>query len=293
MYDRILFPTAGSEASEVVLDHVLDLADAFESTVHVLNVADTTRDSVLTIQDEVVDVLEQEGERIVQQAASRATERRVEAVTEVRQGEPYSTIIDYATSRGMDLIVMPTKGRRGLERFLLGSTTERVVRRSDVPVLTIRPTDGDRIRYPYGNVLVPTDGSSCASEALAAGVDLTVSEGATLHLLSAITLTSLGVDVRTDIHQAELEASAETILAEATEVAEDAGVDAVSTAIEYAPSIHQAILAYIDEHDIGLVAVGTHGRTGFNRYVLGSVTEYLIRTSPIPVLSVRPREATT
>jgi len=46
------------------------------------------------------------------------------------------------------------------------------------------------------------------------------------------------------------------------------------------------ILTYVEEHDIDLVVVGTHGRTGFDRYVLGSVTEHLVRTSPIPVLTV-------
>jgi len=143
------------------LDHLLDIATAHDSTVHILNVANTTKDTVVRMQGDVVDVLERDGERIVRDAADQAQERGVAVVTEVRQGEPYSTIVDYANSRDVDLIVMPTHGRRGLERFLLGSTTERVVRRADVPVLTIRPTD-DSVTYPYRNVLVPTDGSDCA-----------------------------------------------------------------------------------------------------------------------------------
>ncbi|SEQ00311.1 universal stress protein [Natrinema salaciae] len=292
MYTEILFPTDGSEGASVTFDHVLEIAAAHDSTVHILHVADTMKDSVVRMQGDVVDVLEQEGAQIVRDATDRARERGVDTVTEVRQGTPYSTIIDYAESRNVDLITMPTHGRRGLKRFLLGSTTERVVRRADTPVLTFKP-NGESVTYPYRDVLVPTDGSDCAREALTVGVEIADTEDAALHLLSVITTSSLGVDVRSDIQLPSLEESAKTILEGASSFAEDAGVDPVSETVESGGSIHQAICAYIEAHDIDLVVVGTHGRTGFDRYLLGSVTEHLIRTSPIPVLTVResPSEA--
>jgi len=194
-------------------------------------------------------------------------------------------------ARDVDLIIMPTHGRRGLKRFLLGSTTERVVRRADIPVLTLKP-NGESVTYPFHDVLVPTDGSDCAREAFRVRVEIAETEVAALHLLSAITTASLGVDIRSDIQLATLEENAKTILEDASAFAEDAGVDPVAETVETGPSIHQAICAYIEEHDINLV-VGTHGRTGFDRYLLGSVTEHLIRTSTIPVLTVReaPSEA--
>ncbi len=287
MFGDLLFPTDGSDGAADAFEHVLDVAAAHDSTVHVLNVADTTRDSVTQIQGTVVDTLEQEGEQIVRDAADRAEQRGVSTVTDVRQGEPYGTIVDYADARDVDLVVMPTHGRRGLERLLLGSTTERVVRRSDVPVLTIRPDTADDLQHPYEDVLVPTDGSNCANQALAMGVDVATAENAAFHLLSVITVTSLGVDVRSDVQLSMLEESATDLLEDAAEFATDAGVEPVSKTIEHGSSIHEAILSYIDEHDVGLVVVGTHGRTGFDRYMLGSVTESLVRTSPIPVLTVR------
>lgn len=290
MFAKILFPTDGSDGADQVLDHVLDLAAAHDSTVHVLYVADTTQDSVVQVQGNVIDVLEREGEKVVQRAAEKASERQVDTITEVLQGQPYATIVEYASSRAVDLTVMSTHGRRGLERFLLGSTTERVVRRSEVPVLTIQPTDTGRITYPYQDVLVPTDGSDCAREALSIGIDMTSAEGASLHLLSVVALTSLGVDVRTDIRLPALEEGANRVLDEAAAFAADSDVESVSQTVEYGTSIHEVILSYIDEEDISLVVVGTHGRTGFDRYLLGSVAEYLIRTSPIPVLTVRTRE---
>jgi len=287
MFDTLLFPVDKSDGTTDVFEHVLDIATTHDSTVHILNVADTTRDSVTRIRGDVVDTLEQEGEQLVRETADRAEQRDVSTVTDVRQGDPYRIIIDYAEVNDINLVAMPTHGRQGLERLLLGSTTERVVRRSDVPVLTIQPDAADELQYPYDDVLVPTDGSDCANQALAMGVDAVNAEEATLHLLSVIALTSLGVDVRSDIQQSMLEESATELLDEAAEFAANAGVEPVSKTIEYASSIPKAILSYINDNDVNLVVVGTHGRTGFDRYMLGSVTESLIRTSPIPVLTVR------
>jgi nucleotide-binding universal stress UspA family protein len=287
MYERILFPTDGSAGAEAVFEHVLDIAVDHAAAVHVLNVADTTRDSVTTVRGEVIDTLETEGESVVAEAAERGTERGVDTVTEVLQGEPYSTILDYADARDVDLVVMPTHGRRGLERLLLGSTTERVVRRADVPVLTVRPDEEVRIDYPYRNVVVPTDGSDCAGDALAVGVDLAATTGAALHLLSVVDVASLGVDVRTNMQMDALEESAERILGDAADVAAEAGVDTVTETVEFGASVHRAVLEYVEHNDADLIVVGTHGRTGFDRYVLGSVTEKLLRTAPVPVLAVR------
>lgn len=287
MFDQILFPTDGSDGATVAFDHVLDIATTHDATVHILNVVDTTQESVLQLRSDSVDILEEDGEQIVSEAADRATQQGVDTVTEVCQGEAYRAIIDYAETQGIDLVVMPTHGRRGLERFLLGSTTERVVRRADVPVLTLSPDDSAKITHPYQDVLVPTDGSDCANQALAIGVDVADAEGAALHLLSAIVIPVLGVDVWTHRQTVLLEESATELLDEVAKFAGDAGIESISKTVEYGPSIHKVILTYIEEHDIDLVVVGTHGRTGFNRYVLGSVTEYLVRTSPIPVATVQ------
>jgi nucleotide-binding universal stress UspA family protein len=268
-------------------DHALDLAARHGATVHILTVADTSQYGPPEIRGDDIDLIEQEGHQIVREAAEQADRRGVDTVTDVVRGEPYREIVDYAERRGLDLVVMPTHGRRGLERFLLGSTSERVVRRADVPVLTMRPDDDVTISHPYQNVLVPTDGSTCANQALAIGVDVANAEDATLHLLSVIAITALGADARPDIRLAMLEETANDLLPDAAACAAAAGDAPAATTIEYGPSIHQPILAYIDDHDIDLVAVGTHGRTGFDRYVLGSVTEYLVRTSPMPVLTVR------
>ena len=223
MFDRILFPTDGSEGAEAALDLAAALASDHDATLAVLNVADTTRDSVIQVQGEVVDSLEAEGERIVAAAAERLRDRGVDVETEVLQGEPYRTIVDYANSRAVDVVVMPTRGRTGLERLLLGSTTERVLRQSDVPVLTVRPDDAT-VRYPFEDVLVPTDGSDCAREALEVACGLAAAGGADLHLLSVVDVASLGADVRSEFQVEALERNAASVLETASTEAGDRGV---------------------------------------------------------------------
>ena len=139
MYDRILVPTDGSDQSERAFEQALDLALTYDAELHLLNVVDVSAlagefDSVA-----VVDSLEESGRKMTHRLRDRAEEAGVETVeTLVREGVPYSTILDYADDNDVDLIVMGTHGRTGLDRYLLGSVTERVVRKSDVPVLTIR-----------------------------------------------------------------------------------------------------------------------------------------------------------
>ena len=287
MYDRILFPTDGSDGAETALDHALDVAAAHGSTVHFLNVADTTHISVTRIQGQVVDTLEREGEGIVAEAMDRAENRGIDTVTEVVQGQPYGTILEYVDARDIDLVVMPTHGRQGLDRYLLGSTTERVVRRSDVPVLTVPLNPDDTIEYPYRDVLVPTDGSDCADHALELGIDVATAEAATLHLLSVISLTTLGAEIGDAPQTGTAVERAEELIEDAVAFAEEAGVGSTSGTVERGSSVSRAILSYIDEQEIDLVVVGTHGRTGLDRYVLGSVAEQLVRVAPVPVLTVR------
>ncbi|KAB1196507.1 MULTISPECIES: universal stress protein [Haloferax] len=137
MYGDILLPVDGSSAGEQALSHAFGLAERYDSTVHVLFVADDTRDSVSVMGGTILETLEEEGNRHVGDIVARAEERGVEAVGDVIRGVPYEAIVDYATDNDIDVIVMATHGRTGVERVLLGSVTERVVRTASVPVLTI------------------------------------------------------------------------------------------------------------------------------------------------------------
>lgn len=284
MFDRILFPTDGREAATAVRTHVFDLADRHDATVHVLNVADTTATSTTRVGGDVIDALERRGEDVVDEAATAAAERGISTVTEVLQGGVSETVVEYATEYGMDLVVMPTRGRTGLHRLLLGSVTARVIRSASVPVLAV-PPDPDA-GVPYREVLVPTDGSDTANRALERGVGVANAHESTLHLLSVVDVASLGIDVYSGVRADALEERAAEAIEEATAYAERASVPSVVGTVERGRAVHAVVRSYVEAHDVDLVVVGTHGRTGLARHLVGSVAGRTVRTAPVPVMVV-------
>jgi len=141
MYDRILVPTDGSGPATAATKHALTIADRFDATVHALYVVDTdgiAHEAPGLGLDALRGALRDEGEAATDAAAERAAERGVDATTAIAEGIAEDTIVAYADEEGIDLIVMGTHGRRGLDRYLVGSVTERVVRRTDVPTLVVR-----------------------------------------------------------------------------------------------------------------------------------------------------------
>ena len=143
MYSEILVPTDGSPASDAAIEHAIDLAGRYDATLHALYVVDGAAYSSLEAGAEiVVEALESEGEEATGRVADAAADAGVECVSTVASGTAYRSIHDYVDGNDIDVVVMGTHGRKGLDRYLLGSVTERVVRTSDVPVLTVRqPAD--------------------------------------------------------------------------------------------------------------------------------------------------------
>lgn len=157
---------------------------------------------------------------------------------------------------------------------------------SDIPVLTVRGEDDESVTYPYSNILIPTDGSEQATAAIDVGVDITSTYDARLHALSVVDTMAMGVDVRTaDIFEM-LEEVAQTAVETVETRAAQASISAIETAVKYGHP-YREIHSYLDANDIDLIVMGTHGRSGIERYLLGSVTEKIVRTSPVPVLTVR------
>ncbi|SDM98377.1 Nucleotide-binding universal stress protein, UspA family [Halogranum gelatinilyticum] len=139
MYDTILVPTDGSDAAMNAVDHAVDLARQYDATLHVLAVVDPTSFSTLDVDPSTVVVaMERQAREAAQRVETVAEEAGVAIETAVVRGDPARTITTYATDNEADLVVMGTHGRSGLDRYLLGSVTERVVRTADVPVLTVR-----------------------------------------------------------------------------------------------------------------------------------------------------------
>ncbi|KTG19456.1 universal stress protein [Haloferax profundi] len=140
MFDHILVPTDGSTHAERAAEYAVDLASTYGAALHVLYVVDVrvTHTDSASGDDE-----ETRGEGAVSSVADLAAARDVPVETEIRVGLPAETIVDYGKERNVDLVVMGTHGTSGLERYLVGSVAERVVRLSDVPVMCVPPALDD------------------------------------------------------------------------------------------------------------------------------------------------------
>lgn len=137
MYNRILLPTDGSEGAEAAVEHVKDLAKKYGAEVHILYVADIRVESTSDVWFNMIGEMEEMGENATEEIAEEMKESGIDVVTEVVRGIPHKEIKLYSEEKDTDLIVMGTHGRTGLDRILLGSVTEKVVRTSEVPVLTV------------------------------------------------------------------------------------------------------------------------------------------------------------
>lgn len=141
-FDRILVPTDGSDAVAPAVEMALDLAETHEATLHALFVVEppssfASAGEGFTGADNLLDEFEEAGHDATDAIATRADDRGITAESAVLQGTPRDDILGYATGEDVDLIVMGTHGRSGVERTLLGSVTETVVRHSEIPVLTV------------------------------------------------------------------------------------------------------------------------------------------------------------
>lgn len=138
-------------------------------------------------------------------------------------------------------------------------------------------------------ILVPLDGSPLAESALADAVDIAVRHGATLVLLRAAYATALPAVDPVD-SQVTVVREAETYLADVAARARAAGVTDVETSVWYAAAT-DAIIEAARMRDVDLIVMSTHGRTGLNRLMLGSVAESVLRATSTPILMLRAHGA--
>lgn len=140
---RVLFPTDFSEYAEHAWSYGLTFAKEFGAEVHLLHIVTppprlTEAYAVNFDPEGLVQALRAEATAALEKLAQAAKDHGLACHTEIRVGVDFREIITYATTQGIDLIVMATHGRTGLAHALLGSVTEKVVRKAPCPVLTVK-----------------------------------------------------------------------------------------------------------------------------------------------------------
>jgi nucleotide-binding universal stress UspA family protein len=295
MYDTILVPTDGSDGARRAVEHAA-LVAAVDATLHVVTVVDIDAAagpfSAGGIDDDYVERLRTAGRETAAETAA-LVEADVAVESDVLTGNPADAILDYLDDHDVDMVCMGTHGRRGLQRYLTGSVAERVLRHAPVPVLTVRATEASEVGEGYDEILVPTDGSDRAEAAVAHALALGERFDSRIHAVSVVNVGDIPTGSEMGLGESllsELKSQAEDAADAVADEAEAAGLSAVTAVSVGQPK--GALLSYVEDHDIDMVCMGTHGRTGLDRVLVGSTAEALVRRSAVPVLTVSAAQRT-
>jgi nucleotide-binding universal stress UspA family protein len=288
----LLIPTDGSDRATAAARRGFDLATQLEATVRVLSVADSSIATGAGYSGDSASIRERLRETAAERAESLradAEERGLKATAAVREGIPANEIVDDADERA-DVVVMGTAGRGTVARAVVGSVADKVVRTASVPVVTVTPDAAsvdERTRTVDG-LLLPTDGSDTAEAVARQGLELAAQLEATVHLLTVVDddLVEIRSLLGEDDDSGELVTRASEHHTELVAAGRERGLEVVTETTNGDPA--EEIVDYADREGIGLIAMGTAGRGGFKRFVVGSVADAVVRTAPVPVLTDRP-----
>ena len=295
MYRRILVPLDGSTVAEQVLPYVRYLAGKLKIPVDLLVVVDVVgmTGSMETSNARNLDAFIAENvhrsEAYLEKIGKTFT--GVASSHMVIKGKPEEVVIEKAASDGDTLITMATHGRSGVDRWLLGSVAEKVLRVTTNPLLLVRATkegksEGEKT---IKRVIVPLDGSALAEKVLphvtALAKEITF-ETVLLRAYNLRQVISTFEDYIPDWDLLEIQAREEAkayLQSKARELKAQGAIEVSSLALEKEPA--REIIDLAAEPN-SLIAMCSHGHSGIKRWVLGSVTEKVVRHSSSPVLII-------
>lgn len=294
IFDSVLVPTDGSEHAIRAAEHGAALARSFNATLHVITVVDMRTAggpfSAGGLDEETLNRMEADAEEKIA-AVTDAVDVPEGTQTTVRRGNPVDEILTYRDDHDVGLVAMGTHGRTGVERYLAGSVTESVVRHVEVPVLTVRATEQSRDTGAYDDILVPTDRSEPAVAAVEPALKIATQFDSRVHVIHIVNLGDVAAssDYTPPRELIDyLKSQGETVTDQIATRARESGIETVTHVQEGFPATD--VLDYAEENDVDLIAMGTAGRTGLNRFLLGSTTERIIRHADMPVLAVNAQD---
>lgn len=283
MLERILVPLDGSEVAEAVLGQVCRLLRVNDASVILFEAVPVPVQPGVEYAPLLSD-LKAEAERYVAALERQLQKEGVRARGLVRVGGEATSVLDVARDEKATMIAMATHGRTGLSRFVFGSVAEKVIRASEIPVLLVRSyketaVGADRTpvqEIPFRRILVPIDGSEKSLAVLPHVRTFAKAVGASVLVLGVV------------------EPTAEGKAGEGEPLVRIAVKDLARDGIPVDPVIRlgdpaSEILDATKRHGVDLLAMSTHGRSGPSRWVMGSVTEKVLRAATVPMLVVRAK----
>jgi len=273
----ILFATDFSSRCDRSLERAISLARQWNARLILLHVLEKGRAAMTE------DARRSEEVRLHDLLRAELGDHAGEAETRIARGPVGDTVVAVAGEAGADLVVSGVARYDELGDFVLGSTVDRLVRHSSVPVLIVKK----RARTAYDDIVIATDFSPCSAAALRTAA--TMFPDARLHLVHAYHVPFEGLISKEENRAAfEREHAAEMATFLSGLSLPDGAVARISTHVVYGET-ENAVESVVRATGAGLAAIGTHGRTGFVAAMIGSIAEAMLGALDCDVLTVRSR----
>ncbi|MFN3481163.1 MAG: universal stress protein [Thermodesulfovibrionales bacterium] len=272
---RILLSTDGSELSSGAEREAISVARRFNAELRILSVIETNPEFT-ALAPGVLEKVEEKTRTYLEELRQKAEKEGLKTEIIIHEGEePFKFIIDEASKRGADLIAMGRRGRKGLTRLMVGSQTARTIGHSSISVLVV-PRNA---RVEFKNIVIATDASRFSEKAAEEAIQIAKQTGASLY---AIAVT------RPDATSERIKESEDALLRIKT-ASQKEGVKIEAEHVRNRPheKIYEAIIEFAKKHNADLIVVGSHGRTGISKLLMGSVAERIIGHSDCAVLVVK------
>lgn len=271
----------GSENSQAALRYALSL-DHGSVQLHPCYVVDYANVGALghPAGRGAPDLLAREGRNALEQAVSIAAQDGQTLTTHMFEGDRVDRLLECAKRIRADAIVIGTRGKgRGIDR-LFGSTTRGLFRRATLPVIVVSPFYEPPRKKSIDRILVGFDGSAAAREAAKAACEIALQRNADIDFVYVV-----DADRTPQSDADDAQALGALVLSAAAQSAAKQKITSKQYVLR--GRVHEAISQFARRHDSDLIVLGTHGRTGFDRLIMGSVAEAVASSSPVPVCVVR------
>jgi nucleotide-binding universal stress UspA family protein len=286
---KILCPVDFFEASVKAFNYALKLAANYDASVHALHVVapviPAAYGAPFSVSDFTAD-LQKEAKRLLQKLQARGQKAHVAVTTEVRLGDIDSEILRSVKVQKADLVVMGTHGRRGFERLVMGSVTERMMRHCPMPLLIVGPVNKGSVSPPnIRRILLTTDFSEGTPDAVAFALSIAQECQAKLTLLHVLH------DVAADIAGKYRDPLVRGIETQLQKLVPESALDwcDVETRVEEGLPF-KVIPAFVKSGAFDLLVMNIHGKNMLDRALIGSTAERTLRTAAeiCPVLLIPP-----
>ncbi|MFZ1399277.1 MAG: universal stress protein [Candidatus Promineifilaceae bacterium] len=289
-FKKILLPLDGSPLAERALAPAIRLAVGMSAEIVLLHVV-VPLDIDFVLPEASLPQATEEAERHLAAVSARFATAGVNMTTAVVVDFNTATaVINCAEENDVDFIVMSSHGRSELTRWRYGSVTARLLRQATCPVLVIPDQTGDK-PVAFRRILLPLDGSDMAAQALEPAVALAQAVSAELVLLRAVPLPFMAEELiapERSIEQIEAEVRAKALAyLEQIKTSLTGAYDIPVKTAAIIGSAADVIIDYADEHEVDLIVMNSHGRSGILLWTYGSVTEKVLLGTDRATMIVR------